>query len=67
VRSAHCPDCGSEEVTMTAWVDANTLAIQYSGVDGPLDRFGCIDCDDFEFRSLCDCDSPESHSKGEVS
>lgn len=56
----HCPDCGGTDVVTTAWVQANSGKIDYST---PLfDRFGCNDCKDYEFKSLCDCSHPDRHS-----
>jgi hypothetical protein len=40
-----CPDCGSEDVHETAWLDVNTGEMISGGLDGPLDRFWCEGCE----------------------
>lgn len=40
-----CPECGSEDVQESAWLEVNTGKVISAGLDGPRDRFWCEGCE----------------------
>lgn len=45
-----CPDCGSEQIEETAWLNVNTGRVSSSGPDGPRDIFFCTNCEQEQKR-----------------
>jgi hypothetical protein len=58
-----CSECGSTEVQITAWIDANTEERAGEGSEGPLDYVFCPQCEGTEGGYEYDVPTPAEEAR----